>query len=337
MASESNIEQQFNDRLPQYKKLDAEVLFILSEAIKESGIKIEKIENRVKDLASLVAKCDENTIENLDDGPTDVVGARVITLFRSDLAKVDEIVRREFDVLRIDDKTGLLSPDGARGPIDSFGYMSIHYDCTLKSTATGRRYEGINKITFEIQVRTLCMHAWAAVSHHLDYKNEKDIPVHLQKELSALSGLFFVADSQFETGYAARQASKNMADREARATAAPGRPLDLDSLNAELANIFPDRLPAPASQVSSFLEELINAGINRTEALRKFVEEGTGFALAYEKRFPPERPLPGSTGRFSQSGIARLAVASQNEPFRHSVYTANGRLAALMKANGKIW
>lgn len=38
-------------------------------------------------------------------------------------------------------------------------------------------------LTFEIQVRTLCMHAWAVVSHYLDYKGDWDVPADLKLSL----------------------------------------------------------------------------------------------------------------------------------------------------------
>jgi hypothetical protein len=41
------------------------------------------------------------------------------------------------------------------------------------------------------------MHCWAAVSHYLDYKGDWDVPVDLKRALSALSGLFYVADNEF--------------------------------------------------------------------------------------------------------------------------------------------
>jgi hypothetical protein len=42
------------------------------------------------------------------------------------------------------------------------------------------------------------MDAWATVSHHLDYKQQIDIPRELKADFNALAGLFYVADTHFE-------------------------------------------------------------------------------------------------------------------------------------------
>jgi ppGpp synthetase/RelA/SpoT-type nucleotidyltranferase len=70
------------------------------------------------------------------------------------------------------------------------GYLSIHYTCRMPDRYLGPRYELTSGIVFEVQVRTLCMHAWATVSHYLDYKGDWDVPAELKRSLSALSGLF---------------------------------------------------------------------------------------------------------------------------------------------------
>ena len=53
------------------------------------------------------------------------------------------------------------------------------------------------KFLFEIQIRTITQDAWASISHYLDYKNEISIADELKKDFYALSGLFYIADTQF--------------------------------------------------------------------------------------------------------------------------------------------
>jgi putative GTP pyrophosphokinase len=144
------IETKYGSDFNRNKALLDEVVFILTERITAAGVKIHGIESRVKELASLTKKCQRKGMINLDD-LADVVGVRVISLFRSDMSLLGKIVSENFDVIGVDDK---ISED--RGPL---GYMSVHYICNIPSRYSGPRYENTVGIRFEIQVRTLaCTH-----------------------------------------------------------------------------------------------------------------------------------------------------------------------------------
>jgi putative GTP pyrophosphokinase len=58
-------------------------------------------------------------------------------------------------------------------------------------------WSGLATLRAELQVRTVLQHAWAAVSHKLQYKREDDIPVQLRRKLFRLSALFELADDEF--------------------------------------------------------------------------------------------------------------------------------------------
>jgi putative GTP pyrophosphokinase len=49
----------------------------------------------------------------------------------------------------------------------------------------------------EIQVRTVLQHAWAAVSHKLQYKVNSEVPIELQRKLFRISALLELADDEF--------------------------------------------------------------------------------------------------------------------------------------------
>jgi len=83
----------------------------------------------------------------------------------------------------------------------------MHACISLPNHFRGSRYDPIKSLKCEIQVRTASMHAWATVSHHLDYKQEADIPSELKDDFYALSGVFYIADSLFEQFREARAGS----------------------------------------------------------------------------------------------------------------------------------
>lgn len=49
----------------------------------------------------------------------------------------------------------------------------------------------------EIQVRTIIQHAWSAISHFIQYKQETAVPSHLQRRLYRIASLFELADEEF--------------------------------------------------------------------------------------------------------------------------------------------
>lgn len=302
----------YNAALANARRLEQEALYILEAALKESDVKVDNIEHRVKPLESVLRKCESRT--GSFGNVSDVVGLRVIVLLRSDLAKVEQIVRDNFDVSSVDKKT--------QDSPESFGYMSVHCDCQLKSSSSGRRYDGLHGLTFEVQVRTICMHAWAAVSHHLEYKQQLDIPLELRKELNALSALFYVADSQFEGAYRARADAKQTAHQQASSSEILNQPLNLDTLNAYLASRLAGRDQPRAADASALLKELSGVGIVDVATLDRELTSEEAEALARENKNPPsniavdedgnEIEIGEDDGRYTATGFIRLAVVHKD-------------------------
>ena len=196
--------RQFELKVPLFEQLREEASYALSEAIKAAGIKYHSFPSRVKQIDSFLEKVRNREVKqaaetkNADWAPLeaihDIVGLRVVCLYISDLDRIAGVIRDTFEVLSEDNKI-----EGAE--VSSFGYMSVHFIARLKTSYAGPRYDKILGMLFEIQVRTIAMDAWANVSHHLDYKSDKDVPADMKKDFFALSGLFYVADRHFEMFY----------------------------------------------------------------------------------------------------------------------------------------
>lgn len=153
--------------------------------------------------------------------------------------------------------------------------------CRFPYDYTGPRYDRIAGELFEVQVRTLCMHAWAAVSHYLDYKSESDIPDDMKKGLNALSGLFYVADDQYEKLYGESVQSKKHAKSMSEDDLIRSE-LNLDTFSAYISNKFPDRKKADSASISQLLDHLIDYGISTLEAIDKVVQQGLPKTIAGE-------------------------------------------------------
>jgi ppGpp synthetase/RelA/SpoT-type nucleotidyltranferase len=186
------IKTEYQRLTPKYDRLKGEVSYILQQELDARHIPVHLIEGRTKTVESLVDKANGLNLEEPFDGITDICGVRVICLFRSDLSKIGEAIAGAFEIETKDDKiTG--------SPVQEFGYLSVHYVGKLPQHYRGARYDDIKDLRFELQVRTMAMHAWDAISHHIDYKSAVAVPTELRKDFYALSALFYLADSQFET------------------------------------------------------------------------------------------------------------------------------------------
>ena len=118
----------------------------------------------------------------------DIVGIRVICLYRDDVAKIKDVVRETFEVISDEDK--IESKES-----DRFGYLSAHVIAKLSTEQNSST--NLHDLPFEIQIRTIAQHAWASISQHLFYKQSDEIPQDQEKDFQALSALFYVADSHF--------------------------------------------------------------------------------------------------------------------------------------------
>lgn len=164
---------------------------ILDEICRDADISPLGIEHRVKKEKSLAGKLERSggwysSLEDL----TDILGARIICFFSDDIDKIGKLVEERFviDWDNSSDKRALIKAD-------SFGYLSLHYICSIPN---GAGYsDNICGKKFEIQIRTVLQHAWAAINHDLGYKSEFGVPRDVTREFSRIAGLLEIADDEF--------------------------------------------------------------------------------------------------------------------------------------------
>ena len=108
------------------------------------------------------------------------------------------------------------------------------------------------------------MHAWAAISHYLEYKGEWDVPAHLKKSLNALSGLFYVADSEFENFY-----NESLKSKKSLGQLDDKDEINLDTVEKLLQDTYPDRNKVDARLISQLVQAIKKAGYERISSVRK--------------------------------------------------------------------
>lgn len=167
------------------------VIQIIDKIIDDNNIMVMSVEHRVKTKESLAGKLakKDGKYHKLTD-ITDILGVRIISYFSDDLDRISTEIENRFKVdwENSVDKRAKLNPT-------AFGYLSIHYICSLRDDeAVG---EQLKNKKFEIQIRSTLQHVWAEIEHDLGYKSEFAIPKCIRRDFSRVAGLLEIADEKF--------------------------------------------------------------------------------------------------------------------------------------------
>ena len=186
--------QQYRSLLPVYTKMAEVIPERLKGFFEEAGIIVAALEHRVKTENSLAGKLELKGGKYKDIYDiTDILGLRVITFYIDDVDKVASVLERLFEV----DWENSVDKRKAHD-IDSFGYLSLHYICRIpESSYHEPEHPELNRIRFEVQMRTVLQHAWANMNHDTGYKSGVEIPKEYLRNLSRLAGMLELADEQF--------------------------------------------------------------------------------------------------------------------------------------------
>ena len=185
---------QFRSYLPVYTQMAEVIPCKLKEFFAEAGIIVAAVEHRVKTEDSLAGKLrlKGSKYSSIFD-ITDLVGLRVITFYIDDVDKVASVLERLFEI----DWENSVDKRKAH-EIDSFGYLSLHYICRIpESSYSDPEHPELNKIRFEVQMRTVLQHAWANMNHDTGYKSGVEIPQVYLRNLSRLAGILELVDDEF--------------------------------------------------------------------------------------------------------------------------------------------
>ena len=176
--------KQYRSMLPVYTQMADIIPERLKEFFAEAGIIVAAVEHRVKTEESLAGKLKLKGGKYKDIFDiTDIVGLRVITFYIDDVDKVASIVDRLFEI----DWANSIDKRKAH-EIDSFGYLSLHYICRIpESKYSVPEHPELNKIRFEVQMRTVLQHAWANMNHDTGYKSGVEIPKVYLRNLTGIS------------------------------------------------------------------------------------------------------------------------------------------------------
>lgn len=317
MPTLEELKLQYQDHSSRADRLRVALVEQLNRLIEANKLSLGvPVESRVKAWVSLEEKLgrkssDLNHITDLDD----LVGIRIILLFKKDLLITGELIEKTFKLISKEDASSRLA-DG------QFGYQSQHYLISVPAAWAGvPTFADLEGLKVEVQVRTLAQHMWAAVSHKLQYKQEKSVPPPLRRAIYRASALLETVDLEFERFLEEREAyiNKNI-DLEGSS-----EPLNVDLLAATLNRILPEANRVSGEEYDELLLELLHFNVfnvDDLEALLKrhlkevLAEDAEKAAKSYSEQTFSSLPEDLRT-RFSQgifwahSGLTRRALAHE--------------------------
>lgn len=213
------------DRVRYVSYVDALVVLVRRLCL-TTGLNAD-ISGRAKDLESLRRKIQSKGYRQLEQVP-DLAGLRVIVQYQTDVETICQLLSREFQIVE------QVTHRFARP--DSFGYVSRHLVLGLNESRCGltewAQFEGL---VCEFQVRTILQHAWATISHSLDYKSEADVPETARRKLFQVAALIEVGDGLFDQFRSERQAIKGAYEASTTNPSWRQVPVDVDALVATLS------------------------------------------------------------------------------------------------------
>lgn len=311
----SSLDIEYQDNASRYERLRSAVVEQVANLLARAELTLGvPIESRVKSLSSINEKVQRKaiTISSVAE-LQDLVGVRVILLFKRDLAAAVDLLRDTFEVESVEDT-------GERLGDAEFGYQSQHLVLRIPASwASVPSLSNLGDLFVEIQVRTLAQHIWAAVSHKLQYKSEGAVPPPIRRAINRASALLETVDLEFDRVLTERasyiQHEVTSGDDNA--------PLNVDSLAAALDKLLPasnknetepyalllEELQALGVHTAAELEALLvrrRAEVNKKEAGRVKEEAAKAAAKGEE---PTERVSRGVF--FTHVGLARAALREE--------------------------
>lgn len=223
--------------------------------------KVHSVKTRVKDASHLIEKVirktvdrrkkygeDFNfTVENYKDEITDLLGIRVIHIFKEDWEEIHNFISQMWNVneivanIREGDNTKKFEELGIEVCSRLSGYRSVHY--LVESYPTS------SKVIAEVQVRTIFEEGYGEIDHQLRYSLDK-IPEILEQNLMLLNR---IAGSSDEMASLINMLSKSFNDI---TTACEGKINDKDTKLVTLKNKIINNESISNEEKNELLDEI---------------------------------------------------------------------------------
>jgi putative GTP pyrophosphokinase len=296
----ANLHSSYDEILPRANRLCTALSSELQHLLLRDEVTLGvPIETRVKEWTSIEEKINRKslTLERITD-LDDLVGLRLILLFRRDLNAVDRLLRQTLTIRSAEDISLRLAET-------QFGYQSQHYvvevpDAWLKIPS----YSELGGVRVEIQVRTLAQHIWAAASHKLQYKHEASVPLPLRRSIHRASALLETVDLEFDrllqerSVYVDNQLKLEDSDL----------PLNVEILGLVLTELLPPQNKGATEPYDELLLDLNHFGVTTASKLRELLKKHKSAILAADAS---RAKILKTTHYYKHVGLTRFGLRSE--------------------------
>lgn len=232
------------------------------------------IESRVKSWSSIKSKIERSNL-NIKDilELNDLVGIRLILLFKRDLVKCRELIEENLEIIEQEDTASRLDES-------QFGYQSYHYVIKLPNEWLSiPTLKDFAEYKAEIQIRTIAQHIWAAASHYLQYKQDDNVPKTLRRSIYRVSALLETVDLEFERVLSERENYIKELKPDTR-----DETLNVDLLKEILDSHLPIANRSDPEDYSNLLHNLSSCGIDKSSQLISLIKDQLEAAMEEEKK-----------------------------------------------------
>lgn len=137
----------------------------------------------------------------------------------------------------------------------------------------------------------------------------------MKRALGALSGLFYVADSEFEQFYNARAASLKKA--EGSTASITNQEINLDTVTAYLKAKFPKLRQYGADETSKLVQEIKAAGYSSIDEVDRDINRAAKAFEAFSNDRPPD------SAKIAAIGVARISLVLASKRYGE-IYPTHG-------------
>lgn len=152
---------------------------------------IEHVSHRVKSLKSILKKVEKKGIKPspvaIKEHIRDIAGIRITCSFESDIYIIRDMLKQQDDITLLSEKDYIQSPKPN-------GYRSLHLILSIPIFMSDRT----ENVCVEVQIRTIAMDFWASLEHKIYYKFNKQVPQHLNIELTEAAEAAHKLDQKME-------------------------------------------------------------------------------------------------------------------------------------------
>ncbi|WP_048507274.1 GTP pyrophosphokinase [Chryseobacterium angstadtii] len=191
----SDLQYEYQQHSVNFEKLRLLVINEFNELLLNNKVKLGfPIQSRIKSIESIIEKQESKrfTIKKSLLELQDIIGIRIVLLFKRDIEVVSKLINKHFDYINSYDPVDKLNHN-------QFGYSSKHYIVKIPNNWTNvPTNKNLGEYTLEIQIRTLSQHNWAETSNALQYKDEKNVPRQIARSIGRVSALLEIIDLELE-------------------------------------------------------------------------------------------------------------------------------------------